>query len=141
MVEVRKNRQLWPDIESELTGAMEEAALEAGVGLEARLSYRSMKRTGRKYDKYPRRSSDFGEYPQQQSGRLRSSVSSESIGPLVAAVGLVAKSQNDADKLKYLEKTGGSGVRRPVYMYFEGVDSTRTLKKMATGIRRALRSR
>lgn len=119
------------------------AAESAAEGLDKRLSYRSMKRTGRKYEHHPRRSSQMGEYPQQQTGRLKATTMAGWAEEGVIGVGLSPNSGEDREKIHYLEnpEIGRHGAREPLFMFFEGVDSKRTLKMMATAIRKMIRSR
>ena len=113
MIKVTENKNLEAELEAHLSEAMGLAADAAAEGLRGRLSYRSMKRTGRKYKKYPRQSSAFGEYPQEQSSDLLESVDSRQADPLVAEVGF---NSSDKEKIEYLEwpEKGKAGARRPL---------------------------
>lgn len=139
MLRLQQNPRLEAMLEAQLTSAMESAALEAAIGLRGRLSYASSRRTGRKYARYPRRSSRKGEYPQQQTGDLRDSVDAANGGKMIALVGF---NTDNKKKVMFLERTGdsrGRGVRRPLFLYFHGVDRIRTMNRMAKAIRAALR--
>lgn len=139
MLRIQENHRLPGMLEAQLTRAMEAAALEAAIGLRGRLSYLSSKRTGRKYPRYKRRSSAKGQYPQEQSGDLRASVDA---APLAALSAIVGVNTSDGRKIRFLERTGdarGRGVRRPLFMYFEGRDRDYSLSLMARAIRRELK--
>lgn len=137
MIKVDMNEALESELSKELTDFMGAAAEGAARGLGKRLGHRSEPRTGKKWPDNPRVSSALGEYPQEQTGSLKASVDSTIDSSLKALVGFQGE---DFDKLRYLE-FDGKGVRRPLFMYFEGKDSDRTLKIMASAIRKAVRSR
>lgn len=139
MLRLQENPRLPGMLEKQLTNAVESAALEAAIGLRGRLSYYSSRRTGKKYARYPRRSSRKGEYPQQQTGDLRDSVDAAPGGKLVALVGF---NTDNREKVFFLERTGnsrGRGVRRPLFLYFQGIDKAKTLARMASAMRSALK--
>lgn len=137
MIKVTLNQALEGELSNELTELMGAAAVEAGIGLSNRLSYRSGKRTGTKWPQNKRRSSAKGEYPQEQTGELRSWVDADIEGPLTAMVGL---NTTNSAKWQYL-RDDPKGGRQPMFMYFEGRDSDKTLRRMAKGIRKAIGSR
>ena len=139
MLDIKHNPNLRGEIANSLSAGIEEAALAAGLRLQVKVGKYSGKRTGVKYAGYPRRSSAYGEYPQEQSGSLKLSVDVSQISSLDFNVGFFGES---ISKLKYLEYTGnpalgGRGRRRPLYMLFEGKDSEKTLAFMATAARKA----
>lgn len=133
MIELRENPNFLNQLEVDVGISVGLAASSAVDSLADRISAGG--RSGRHYDKYPRRSSAPGEYPQEQFGDLRSSVDSIQSGTAEYMVGFFGE---DLDKLLYLEFRGdpmtGKGRRQPLYMHFAGRDSTATLNEMAEAI-------
>ena len=124
------NPNLMQELEVDLDDAMLVAAEASSDKLRERVGRSYQARTGRKYDKYPRVSSALGEYPQEQFGTLQASVDSVRVASSEYAVGFF---NEDQEKLQYLEYTG-KGKRRPLFMHFEGPDSSETLDLMANAI-------
>ena len=138
MLEVRENPNLLAELAEDLDAALEFAAKGAAEGLEEKMSSSGGPRTGRKYAKYPRRSSAWGEYPQEQFGQLRASVDYVRAAQMQYMVGFFGE---DIEKLEYLEFRGdpqtGRGVRRPLFMFFAGRDSNETIDQMASYLERS----
>lgn len=133
MIEIRENPNFLNELEVDVGVGLGLAAKSAASALAERISAGG--RSGRHYDKYPRRSSAPGEYPQEQFGDLRNSVDSVQSGTAEYMVGFFGE---DQEKLLYLEFRGdpltGKGRRQPLYMHFAGRDSSATLNEMAEAI-------
>lgn len=127
MIDFQQNPAFDEEMRADVEVLMFAAAEGATEGLRYRLLADSQSRSGRKYAKYPRISSRYGEYPQEQSGELVRGVGVQ-VGreKMEYAVGIFGV---DEEKLMYLEFTG-AGVRRPLFMYFEGRDSGETIADM-----------
>lgn len=130
MLRFKPNPNLMAHIEADLEDSILVAAEAAADLLRERLSPQNHQRTGIHYDKYPRVSSAFGEYPQEQFGSLRNSVASVRLPGGGYGVGFFGE---DPEKLEYLEYTG-KGRRMPLFMHFVGEDSTETLDDMTKAI-------
>lgn len=141
-VKFEQNPALRSTMQGQLQRALDEATLAAAARIERKIS--KGPRTGKQYrDKFhPRRSSAPGEYPQEQLGALKRSVNYSQISSLVNDVGFFGDAELMA-KAVYLEFTGeystGKGLRRPLWMLFEGKDAKVTLQQMATAMRKSLK--
>lgn len=139
-----------PNLENEMATGLFEALWMAGSSAEGYLreelgfhSVTGIDWSGEFPDTNPNQSSAFGEYPQEQRGGLRNSVSmrvSEQ-DEIAVDVGFFGE---DMDKLLYLEYVENSqhdmeksnGARRPLWMTFEGDNSTEVHALMNEAIER-----
>jgi hypothetical protein len=137
-IRVVPNPKLEQELQAHVTKGLEEAALAAAVELERRISKGPRKGKHYRDVKHPRRSSAPGEYPQEQLSELKGSVYSSQASALEFEVGF-SGDQELVDKVLYLEYFGepgtGSGIRRPLWMLFEGKDSKNTVRLMKNALR------
>jgi hypothetical protein len=134
-----------PNLERELGADVAKGVEAAAFGARDELSRRISKgpRSGKHYKdkRHPRRSSAPGEYPQEQLSDLKDSVNANQVTPLEFEVGFFGD-QELIDKVLYLEYFGepltGAGIRRPLWMLFEGKDSKRTVNLMKAAVRKAM---
>lgn len=144
MLRFEESKTLRQDLEYDIALAMEAAAQGGADQLSENISAGS--RSGRQYyprSKYPRRSSAEGEYPQEQLGNLKSTVGVYPGDTVTAStVGFFTGDKKMESILLYLEfygdpSRGGKGVRRPLYMTFEGRDSRVAIESMNNAIIRS----
>jgi hypothetical protein len=127
------------DLHNHIDKLIEAAANEAASLLRVRIS--AGVRTGRKYSRYPRRSSKVGEYPQQQFSKLMNSVQAQQVRKMKYKIGFLG---DDIVKLMQLEYGLDSvptnnppmnrgyykGQRKPLYKLLVGKDGKATRKAM-----------
>lgn len=133
MLRFEESKTLVSDLNNDLAELIELAAFGAALQLDDNIS--AGNRSGTKYRKYPRRSSAEGEYPQEQFGKLRRMIQYERGEGTSSEVGFTPKNSKEERQLIYLERTGdptkgGIGLRRPLYMSFEGKDADVMKKRM-----------
>lgn len=101
--------------------ALDAAAEEGREVLEENLSASTSQRTGEWYKGQPRRSSAPGQYPQEQTGNLRSMAAVEHISSTQVDFGLYPASVQDAQQAMALEVGAPRNnlvARAPVYRTF-----------------------
>lgn len=138
MLRFEESKTLHSELSDDLSDLIESAAFGAALQLDENIS--AGKRTGKKYSKYPRVSSAEGEYPQEQFGKLRGMIQHEKSEEISSIVGFFPKNNTERSQLHYLEKTGdenrgGKGIRKPLYMSFEGPDFDKMKEKMSQEMR------
>lgn len=138
MFKLEESKTFNAELSNDLAEIIELAAFGAALQLDENIS--AGKRTGRKYSKYPRVSSAPGEYPQEQFGKLRRMIQHNRHEAVSSIVGFFPNNEDERKQLKYLERTGdekrgGIGIRKPLYMSFEGPDFDKMRAKMNEAIR------
>ena len=128
---VRPSTEILEIMEEYADELMEVAANAAAELLDYKMGYSSQKRTGQHWPGNPRRSSRFGEYPQEQTGDTQRSIGVVREGHADYAVGFFG--EDPPGKAEYLEE-----VRGPLYMLFEGQDADESQRVMNKAIEDAV---
>lgn len=148
MLTFKENESFHSEVQTQLLTALYEAGGDAASYLQDRLSYHSTSGVhwGEEYpnwfgDSNPNRSSAYGEYPQEQSGSLAESVGVEDENDLAVQVGFFGEDQAKLEYLEFLsselhDEEKNNGARRPLWMTFEGENSTEVHDIMNEAIER-----
>lgn len=130
--------EVFREIEHLFTLALDAAAEEGREVLEENLSAGSSQRTGEWYQGQPRRSSKAGEFPQEQTGNLRSMAAVEHVSATQVDFGLYPGSVADAEQAMALEvgaPRNNLAARAPVYRTYL---DPQTHRRMMDAVERVL---
>lgn len=143
MLTFEEDKNFESAVNDDLLMQMVAAGGDAAEYLQDRLSYHQV--SGHHWRENPNQSSAFGEYPQEQTGDLKNSVEMHiEQDEMAVNVGLFSDDPRSLDKFSYLEffshpghdEENSDGTRRPLWMTFEGDNSTEVHDLMADAIER-----